>query len=84
MPFIALHISAFIWSILMRVLTRISIAFVPALLLAANLGCAATAARERTGGYVDDSAITAKVQTAQLNVAGVKSVENDMKVKGQQ
>jgi osmotically-inducible protein OsmY len=107
----------------MRVIARISITFIFALLLAATLGCAGTESRESTGGYVDDSAITAKVQTALLNapgvhssaisvetfkgvvklsgfvasegqidaavtaarsVAGVKAVENDMTVKGQQ
>ncbi|MBI4515513.1 MAG: BON domain-containing protein [Deltaproteobacteria bacterium] len=94
-----------------------------AILLAALLGCAATAKHEGTGEYVDDTVITAKVKAAAVNepslksseinvesfkgtvqlsgfvsaqadinkavevarnVKGVKSVKNDMRVKGQQ
>jgi osmotically-inducible protein OsmY len=52
---------------------RISTAFISILLLAAMFGCASTRTAEGTGGYFDDSAITAKVQTALLNAPGVHS-----------
>lgn len=94
-----------------------------AVIMALALGCASTSTSEGTGEYLDDTAITAKVQTAILQeasltsaeinvetfkgvvqlsgfvgsraeintavqvarkVEGVKSVRNDMHVKGQQ
>jgi osmotically-inducible protein OsmY len=42
------------------------------------VGCAPTRTQEATGEYVDDSAITAKVKTALLQAADVKS--NEIKV----
>ena len=48
-------------------------ALASALLLAAVLGCASTRTADSTGGYFDDSAITAKVQTALINAPGVHS-----------
>lgn len=39
------------------------------------VGCAATATREGTGGYVDDSAITTKVKSVLLGTRGVDSTE---------
>ena len=44
-----------------------------AVLLTTVLGCAATATREGTGEYVDDTAITAKVKTAMLRSSGLNS-----------
>lgn len=94
-----------------------------AVIMTLALGCASTSTSEGTGEYIDDTAITAKVQTAILQepsltsaeinvetfkgvvqlsgfvgsraeintavqvarkVQGVKSVRNDMHVKGQQ
>jgi hyperosmotically inducible protein len=52
---------------------RISTAFISILLLAAVFGCASTRTADSTGGYFDDSAITAKVQTALINAPGVHS-----------
>jgi len=49
--------------------------FFGAVLLAAVLGCAATATREGTGEYVDDTAITAKVKAAIFHAPGLKSAE---------
>ena len=46
-----------------------------AVMLAAVLGCAATATREGTGEYVDDTAITAKVKAAIFHAPGLKSAE---------
>jgi osmotically-inducible protein OsmY len=57
----------------MQSFNRISAAFVSVLLLASLLGCASTRTADSTGGYIDDSAITAKVQTALLNAPGVHS-----------
>jgi osmotically-inducible protein OsmY len=39
------------------------------------MGCAATATTEGTGGYVDDTVITAKVKTAIFEQPGLKSSE---------
>ena len=50
-------------------------AFFSAFLLATALGCAATATREGTGEYVDDTAITAKVKAAIFHAPGLKSAE---------
>jgi osmotically-inducible protein OsmY len=54
------------------------LALFSAVLLTTVLGCAATATREGTGEYVDDTAITAKVKTAMLHASGLKS--NDINV----
>jgi len=43
--------------------------------LLAVAGCAATATREGTGGYVDDSAVTTKVKSVLLGTHGVDSTE---------
>ena len=42
------------------------------ILLASAWGCGATATREGTGEYVDDSVITAKVKTAIFNDSSLK------------
>ncbi|MFH1033756.1 MAG: BON domain-containing protein [Pseudomonadota bacterium] len=39
------------------------------------LGCAATQTRESTGGYVDDSVITAKVKAAIFDEATLKTLQ---------
>jgi osmotically-inducible protein OsmY len=51
-------------------------------------GCAASAAHESTGEYLDDTAITTKVKTELLtaadiagSVSGVKAVRNDIQVR---
>lgn len=46
--------------------------------LAFVFGCAATSTREGTGGYIDDSAITAKVKSGLLGEPGMNS--NDIQV----
>ncbi len=45
------------------------------LALASFVGCAATATQEGTGGYIDDSVITAKVKAAVLGEPSLKSAE---------
>lgn len=50
-------------------------AFFGAVLLATILGCAPTATRQGTGGYVDDTMITTKVKAAILKTPGLKSSE---------
>lgn len=47
-------------------------------MLAFVFGCAATSTRESTGGYIDDSAITAKVKSALLAEPNLNS--NDIQV----
>ena len=42
------------------------------IVLASALGCAATATKEGTGEYVDDSVITTKVKTAIFNDSSLK------------
>jgi osmotically-inducible protein OsmY len=59
-------------SSIMQQFKRVS-AFFSAVLLTAVLGCAATATRESTGEYVDDTAITTKVKTALLKSSGLNS-----------
>jgi osmotically-inducible protein OsmY len=45
------------------------------LAVAGLMGCAATTKSEGTGGYVDDTVITAKVKTAIFEQPGLKSSE---------
>ena len=45
----------------------------------AAAGCSATATRESTGEYVDDSAITAKVKTALIGDPAVKAFQINVK-----
>jgi hyperosmotically inducible protein len=45
------------------------------LMLLFSLGCAATATKESTGEYIDDSAITAKVKDAIFRESTLKSSE---------
>jgi hyperosmotically inducible protein len=59
-------------SSIMQQFKRFSALF-SAVLLTTVLGCAATATREGTGEYVDDTAITAKVKTAMLRSSGLNS-----------
>ena len=49
--------------------------FMFAIMLASLLGCAATATREGTGEYVDDSVITTKVKAAIFHEPTLKSAE---------
>jgi hyperosmotically inducible protein len=58
----------------MRALKNIAAVFVTIALLL-SIGCAATATRESTGEYIDDSAITAKVKDAIFHDATLKSSE---------
>jgi osmotically-inducible protein OsmY len=46
-----------------------------AVLLATVLGCAPSATKEGTGGYVDDTIITTKVKAAIFNEPSLKSSE---------
>lgn len=46
-----------------------------ALLMLSLAGCAATATKEGTGGYVDDTVITTKVKAAIFNEPTLKSFE---------
>jgi hyperosmotically inducible protein len=48
---------------------------IPAILLAATLGCASTTKHESTGEYVDDTVITTKVKAEILEEPGLKSAE---------
>jgi len=50
-------------------------ALLMALALLFSLGCAATATKESTGEYIDDSAITAKVKDAIFRESTLKSSE---------
>jgi osmotically-inducible protein OsmY len=50
-------------------------AFFLAVLVVSMLGCAATATREGTGEYVDDTVITTKVKTAIFNEPSLKVAE---------
>jgi osmotically-inducible protein OsmY len=59
----------------MRPLTRGFGFVVLAIMLASALGCGATAMREGTGEYVDDSVITTKVKTAIFNDSDLKVSE---------
>lgn len=54
---------------------RFSILLLAAAALTSVVGCASTATQESTGQYVDDTAITAKVKSAILNDATLKSAE---------
>ncbi len=47
-------------------------------LLTLFLGCAATRTQESTGGYIDDSVITAKVKTAILTDPELKVLQIDV------
>lgn len=58
----------------MKQLKSIS-AFFMALALLFCLGCAATATRESTGEYIDDSVVTAKVKEAIIREPTLKSLE---------
>ena len=49
--------------------------FIMTLALLFSLGCAATATKESTGEYIDDSAITAKVKDAIYRDSTLKSSE---------
>jgi hypothetical protein len=59
----------------MKAVSRFSGIFMFAALLVSLLGCASTATHEGTGGYVDDSVITAKVKAALMNTPNVDSTE---------
>ena len=54
---------------------RLAQAFLLALSLATAAGCAATATRESTGQFIDDSVITAKVKAAILDRPTLKTRE---------
>lgn len=58
----------------MNLIKRISVLF-SMLALVTTLGCAATADRQGTGEYVDDSVITTKVKAAIFNEPTLKSAE---------
>lgn len=59
----------------MNQLKRSASAVFLAFTLVTMLGCAATAAKESTGEYVDDAAITAKVKAAILDQPNLKSFD---------
>jgi len=59
----------------MKAFSKFSAIFMFAILLASVMGCASTASHEGTGGYVDDSALTAKVKAALLSTSNVDSTE---------
>ncbi len=50
-------------------------AIILAVVLVTVLGCAATPTKESTGGYIDDTVITAKVKAAIFNEPALKSYE---------
>lgn len=50
-------------------------AFFLSVVLVSFMGCAATQTKESTGGYIDDSVITAKVKAAIFNEPTLKSTE---------
>lgn len=58
----------------MKLLKRISVLF-SMLALVTTMGCAATADRQGTAEYVDDSVITTKVKSAIFNEPTLKSAE---------
>jgi len=67
----------------MKKLTRVS-AVLAGLALTALVGCASTSAKESTGQYIDDSAITTKVKAAIFNEPSLKSSEINVETfKGQ-
>ncbi len=59
----------------LRYTAAFALAFLGAVSIGAISACAATATHEGTGGYVDDSAVTAKVKAALLDTKGVDSTE---------
>jgi len=59
----------------MRTLTRFFQVLLPAILLAALLGCAGGPHKESTGEYIDDSWITSKVKTALIKDKSLKASE---------
>lgn len=59
----------------MKTISKYSVVFIFAALLASAMGCASTATHEGTGGYVDDSALTTKVKAVLLDTANVDSTE---------
>lgn len=58
----------------MKKLNRISL-FFASIAIVSLMGCAATATKESTAQYVDDTAITAKVKTAIFNEPALNSKE---------
>ena len=58
-------------------------AFCATLLVAVSLaGCAGSSTKESTGGYIDDSADSAKrAVEVTRKVQGVRVVENDLRIK---
>lgn len=48
-------------------------------LMTSSLGCAATAAHESTGQYVDDSVLTTKVKTAIFEESSLKTLQINVK-----
>ena len=59
----------------MKQLNRTVSAVFLAVTLVTMMGCAATPARESTGEYVDDAAITTKVKAALLDQPSLKSFD---------
>ncbi|QRX81344.1 BON domain-containing protein [Glaciimonas sp. PAMC28666] len=59
----------------MTSITKRFAGFFFALLMLSLAGCAATATKEGTGGYVDDTVITTKVKAAIFNEPTLKSAE---------
>jgi osmotically-inducible protein OsmY len=63
----------------MRKLQRILQLLVCLGLVTLFLGCTATATKQSTGGYVDDSVITTKVKTAIFNEPTLKTFQINVK-----
>jgi osmotically-inducible protein OsmY len=59
----------------MKTASKYSVVVMFAIVLATLMGCASTATKEGTGGYFDDSTITAKVKTELMNTPNIDSTE---------
>jgi len=59
----------------MKLLKKLTIMGVSAVMVLAAAACAPTAKKEGTGGYIDDTVITTKVKTALLGDKNIKSSE---------
>lgn len=59
----------------MKAISKFPVIFIFTVLLVSMMGCASTASHEGTGGYLSDSAITARVKAALLSTSNVDSTE---------
>ncbi|WBM72762.1 BON domain-containing protein [Buttiauxella sp. WJP83] len=59
----------------MNIKKRVSIFCTVALTTVALMGCAGSAKKESTGGYIDDTVVTTKVKSALLSEKSIKSTD---------